>query len=153
MAKQTKTLFLQLPNGDQFTIHDIESYSVRNAGPNGSVIDCYGPDGKHEIAIIPNSSLVLPLDAAISPTPAAFEHAISQKDGQIATLTFEVDKLKVTLSEEKEWHQKHRKMDNDEIVDLANKNRKLTEWLATLITMGIITVAIAVINHFFPFFG
>lgn len=153
MAKQTKALFLQLPNGDQFTIHDIESYSVRNAGPNGSVIDCYGPDGKHEIAIIPNSSLVLPLDAAISPTPAAFEHAISQKDGQIEALSVQIAKLEATIASEKEWHKKDRKMDNDEIVDLANKNRQLTEWLAALITMFIITVAIAVINHFFPFFG
>lgn len=153
MAKQTKTLFLQLPNGDQFTIHDIESYTVRNAGPNGSVIDCYGPDGKHEIAIIPNSSLVLPLGAAISPTPEAFAEMVDEKDEQIAALSLEVAKLKAHISAEAEWHKKDRKMDNEEIVDLANKNRKLTEWLAALIVIGGITVAIAVINHFFPFFG
>lgn len=149
----SKTLFLQLPNGDQFTIQDVNDFSVRDHGSANIMLDCYGPDNSCQPAIIPAGTLVLPLDAAISPTPEAFAKVVGEKDEQIATLTLEVGKLKAHISAEAEWHKKDRKMDNDEIVDLANKNRQLTEWLAALISMFIITVAIAVINHFFPFFG
>lgn len=149
----SKTLFLQLPNGDQFTIQNVNDFSLRDHLSANITLDCYFEDSHRQMAIIPAGSLVLPLDAAISPTPEAFAKVVGEKDEQIASLSVHIAKLEATIASEKEWHKKDRKMDNDEIVDLANKNRKLTEWLATLITMGIITVAIAVINHFFPFFG